>query len=177
MAVGEATGARGRTRARKRLHAPLRYLKTETPAASAEVLYVARQRFVWGGEEEEGGGRSVYVCQGWRRGVGVGEAGGWGALGPPPPLPDSDAVRAATIQQPAGTSNKTPTPHISRGADRGVERGEEERRTSNAAGVTPLSTLPLAQASLFPSCPCMQGLKERASQKEKNRRRNRKSVG
>lgn len=23
----------------------------------------------------EGGGRSVYVCQGWRRGVGVGEAG------------------------------------------------------------------------------------------------------
>lgn len=52
MVVGEATGARARTRARKRLHAPLRYLKTETPAASAEVLFVARQRFVWGGEEE-----------------------------------------------------------------------------------------------------------------------------
>lgn len=45
---------RGSTRARKRLHAPLRYLKTETPAASAEVLYVkARGLFGGGGGEEE----------------------------------------------------------------------------------------------------------------------------
>lgn len=51
-------------RARKRLHAPLRYLKTETPAASAEVLYDPAVSLVV--LEKEG---SLYVCQGWRRGV------------------------------------------------------------------------------------------------------------
>lgn len=120
MVVGEATGARGRTRARKRLHAPLRYLKTETPAASAEVLYVARQRFVWGGKcvcvsrvEEEGSG-------GWaRQGLGGVRTSS---------SPASDAVRAATIQQPAGTSNKTPTPQPPPSAGVQIEGLKEEKK-------------------------------------------------
>lgn len=65
------------TRAHKRLYAPLDCLKTETPAASTEVLYVkARGLFGTGAEG------SVYVCHGWR-GVGATVEGG---EGPPPCL-------------------------------------------------------------------------------------------
>lgn len=88
---------RGSTRARKRLHAPLRYLKTETPAASAEVQYVKASGLFGGGgggEEEGEEGEEVCMCVkggGGERGVsgsggGGGLGWGWrGRLGPPPP--------------------------------------------------------------------------------------------
>lgn len=86
------------TRAPKRLHAPLRYLKTETPAASADVLYVKPSGlFVRS--------RGMCVCvsgvEEGRRGRGGGGGGGWGRRWRgevrTSSLPDSDAVRAATM--------------------------------------------------------------------------------
>lgn len=72
-------------------------MKTETPAASAEVLYVKPS-----GLFVTGAGGCVYVCQWWwRRGreeVVVEEEeeeGGWGIR--TSSLPESDAVRAATM--------------------------------------------------------------------------------
>lgn len=84
-------------RASKRLHAPLRYLKTETPAA--EVLYNPAICLVVLEEEEE---EKVCMCV---KGGGE-ESWGWGRVRPFSSSPCQTVVLSEqSLQQPAGTSN------------------------------------------------------------------------
>lgn len=110
-------------RASKRLHAPLRYLKTETPAA--EVLYDPAVCMVVLEEEEEE--KSVRMCV---KGGG-GELLGW-RVGPPPSPPcQTVMLYEQPLQQPAGTSNLYPHHPHQPGCRKRWKEEKEHRQRGN----------------------------------------------